>query len=64
MSSKMESKITNPKLAASWAVNTVVCVKNPGPMADVAIKKTAPINTLNQLSFLCMISPPTAAPEW
>ncbi|EMI13904.1 hypothetical protein C883_3399 [Bacillus stratosphericus LAMA 585] len=44
MSSKMEIKMTNPKLAASCCVNTVVCVKNPGPMADVAIKKAAPIS--------------------
>lgn len=34
--------MTKPKLAAKDCVNTVVCVKNPGPIADVAIKKAAP----------------------
>ena len=38
----MESKITNPKLAASCCVKTVVWVKKPGPTAEVAIKKAAP----------------------
>lgn len=38
----MEIKITKPKLASSFSVNTVVCVRKPGPIADVAIKKAAP----------------------
>ena len=35
-------RITNPKLAIKSAVNFVVCVKKPGPVADVAIKNAAP----------------------
>ncbi len=35
-------RMTKPKLARSYPVNTVVCVRNPGPTADVAIKKAAP----------------------
>lgn len=37
-------RITNPKLANSLLVNTAVCVRNPGPIADVAIKKAAAIS--------------------
>ena len=33
-----------PKLVRSCWVKTVVCVMNPGPMADVAIKNAAPNN--------------------
>jgi hypothetical protein len=43
MSNSIDNKITKPKLASSCWVNTVVWVKNPGPIADVAIKKAAPI---------------------
>jgi hypothetical protein len=46
----MDNKITKPKLAPSCAVKTAVCVKNPGPIADEAIKKAAPNRTL-QLCF-------------
>ncbi len=42
ISSKTEIKITKPKLASSSLVNLVVCVKKPGPIADVAIKNAAP----------------------
>jgi hypothetical protein len=41
----MEISITNPKLVSSCWVNTVVCVINPGPMADVAIRNAAPSKT-------------------
>jgi hypothetical protein len=30
-----------PKLASNCRVKTAVCVRKPGPMADVAIKKAA-----------------------
>ena len=43
MSNNTEINITKPKLAASSAVNLVVCVIKPGPMAEVAIKKAAPV---------------------
>ena len=42
MSRMTDSRITKPKLARSCLVKTVVCVKNPGPTADVAIRKAAP----------------------
>src|SRR5206468_1134367 len=35
-------RITNPKLADNCSVNTVVWVRNPGPIAEVAIRKAAP----------------------
>ena len=44
ISSNKEIKITNPKLANNWLVNFVVCVINPGPIAEVAIRKAAPKN--------------------
>jgi hypothetical protein len=34
--------MAKPKLAYSWEVKTVVLVRNPGPIAEVAIKKAAP----------------------
>jgi hypothetical protein len=37
----IEIRITNPKLASRVLVNTAVCVRKPGPMAEVAIKKAA-----------------------
>jgi hypothetical protein len=43
MSNSIDNKITKPKLASSCCVKTVVWVRNPGPIADVAIKKAAPI---------------------
>ena len=43
MSNKIEITITKPKLDSNCLVKTVVCVKNPGPMADVAIKNAAPV---------------------
>src|SRR5574343_1649878 len=42
ISNKIERRMTKPKLAISSRVNTVVCVINPGPIAEVAIKKAAP----------------------
>ncbi|MPN49663.1 hypothetical protein SDC9_197285 [bioreactor metagenome] len=50
MSNIMDIRITKPKLAANFWIKTVVCVKNPGPIADVAIKKAAPSSKL-QLDF-------------
>src|SRR5688572_1365018 len=41
-SSRMERRITKPKLVNSCWVKTVVCVMNPGPIAEVAIKNAAP----------------------
>jgi hypothetical protein len=38
--------MTKPKLAANCCVNTVVWVRKPGPIAEVAIKQAAPNNTL------------------
>jgi hypothetical protein len=54
MSNKIEIKITNPKLANNVLVNTAVCVRKPGPIADVAIKNAAAImgELDNQLVFL------------
>src|SRR5688572_28525639 len=42
MSRMIERRITKPKLARSCLVKTVVCVRNPGPTAEVAIRKAAP----------------------
>ena len=46
--------------AKSCCVKTVVCVKNPGPMADVAIRNAAPRRTCNVLFplFCSMNTPP------
>ena len=41
-SNRMEMIITNPKLVANCSVKTEVCVKKPGPMDELAIKKAAP----------------------
>ena len=46
MSSRIESKITKPKLASSVCVKVAVWVRKPGPMAEVAIRKAAPNSTL------------------
>jgi hypothetical protein len=43
MSNKIEMTITNPKLESNCLVKTVVWVRKPGPIADVAIKKAAPV---------------------
>src|ERR1035437_9745497 len=42
ISSNTETNITKPKLVINCCVNTVVCVRNPGPMEELAIKKAAP----------------------
>jgi hypothetical protein len=42
ISSNTETNITKPKLVISCCVNTVVCVKNPGPIEELAIKNAAP----------------------
>ena len=44
ISSKTEMSITKPKLVISSAVNKLVCVRKPGPIADVAIRKAAPVS--------------------
>ena len=44
--------MTKPKLANNCFVKTVVCVKNPGPIAEVAIKKAAPVMTDEIEDFL------------
>ena len=54
----IDVKMTKPKLASSCSVNTVVCVKNPGPIDDVAIRKAAPISTLKSNPFLVFILSP------
>ncbi|MNT06465.1 hypothetical protein D3C86_756820 [compost metagenome] len=52
ISIRMDTRITNPKLAPSDFVKTVVCVRKPGPIADVAISNAAPISAE---VFLCFI---------
>ena len=42
MSRRIETTIANAKAAPSLPVNTAVCVRNPGPMALVAMRKMAP----------------------
>jgi hypothetical protein len=44
-STTIEIRIAKPKLAKSREVNTAVEVKNPGPMAEVAIRNAAPYKT-------------------
>ena len=44
MSNSIEQRITNPKLVTNCCVKTVVWVMNPGPIAEVAIRKAAPNN--------------------
>jgi hypothetical protein len=39
----MDSKITNAKEALYCSVKTAVCVRKPGPIAEVAIMNAAPI---------------------
>ena len=38
-------RITKPKLEMSCSVYTDVCVRNPGPMEEFAIKNAAPMLT-------------------
>ncbi len=42
----IDSKMANAKLEANCAVKTAVCVKNAGPIAEVAIKNTDPNSSL------------------
>jgi hypothetical protein len=59
ISKRMVMKITKPKLAPSCCVKTVVWVRKPGPIADVAIRKAAPRITdlfLGSKSFVCKIN--------
>ena len=42
MSTTTETRITQAKAAPSCTVNVVVWVRNPGPIADVAIRNIAP----------------------
>lgn len=44
ISMMIESKMANAKLARNCCVKTAVYVKNAGPIAEVAIKKTDPNN--------------------
>ena len=37
-----DARITKPKLAPNYPVKVEVCVRKPGPIADVAIRKAAP----------------------
>ena len=50
-----EIRITNPKLAFRLPVNVPVCVRNPGPIAEVAIRNAAPIRTLRLFLFFFSI---------
>jgi len=34
--------ITNPKLVSNCCVKTVVCVRKPGPMDELAMRNAAP----------------------
>ncbi len=54
MSIKTEMKITNPKLAFNSSVNFVVCVMNPGPIADVAMRNAAPNKGPERKDLFCM----------
>ncbi len=51
ISTRMEIRMTNAKLAMSCSVKTVVCVRNPGPIADVAMRNAAPSRTLRFCFF-------------
>ena len=55
MSIMMETTIAKAKAAFSLSVKTAVCVRNPGPIAEVAIRKAAPISTLATDSFFSAI---------
>src|SRR5437867_7390717 len=44
-SKSTERSTANPKLAPSWPVKTAVWVRNPGPMAEVAMRNAAPSST-------------------
>jgi hypothetical protein len=43
--------MTKPMLAISSPVNFEVCVRKPGPMAEVAIKNAAP--SIAEFLFTC-----------
>jgi hypothetical protein len=42
MSTRIDTSTANANAAPSWAVNVVVWVMNPGPIALVAIRNIAP----------------------
>jgi hypothetical protein len=46
MSIKMDMRMAQPRLAPSSRVNCVVWVRKPGPMAETAIRKAAPVEIL------------------
>ena len=57
-----EIRMTNPKLGPSEAVNVAVCVRKPGPTAEVAIRNAAPISAprpvcLSVVRFPCICVP-------
>ena len=51
-----ETNITKANVAPMSFVNTAVCVINPGPIADVAIKNAAPKRT-DKLFFFSILTP-------
>ena len=42
MSTMMDNRMAKPSAAPIWTVKTEVWVRNPGPMDEVAMRKTAP----------------------
>ena len=54
-SMRIDTTIAKAKAAFNLSVKTAVCVKNPGPIAEVAIKNAAPISTLATDSFFSAI---------
>ncbi len=58
MSIRMERRIAKANVAFSSLVKEIVWVRNPGPMADVAIRNAAPRSTLrvSLLLLSCVFS--------
>ncbi len=52
MSINTDVRMANPNAAANRSVNTAVWVRNPGPIADVAMRNAAPRRTLIVLAEL------------
>ena len=52
MSTRIDTRIANANAAPSSTVKAVVWVMNPGPMAEVAIRKMAPMSVLRVLALI------------
>lgn len=59
---RIEERMAKAKAACSFSVNTAVCVKKPGPMAEATMRKAAPKRTLTVFFFRFALSSSNRVP--